>query len=311
MVIESKDIVRSLRGAEAAGEAGAGAPRAFTSKIGRLPEAVRLELNERLQDSVPAREILDWLNALPEAQAVMASQFGGTPVTEDNVSRWRQTGYAAWQAGTATLESLRQLSLFTSGMDDAFQADLNGKLSILMMARFAAELQRYDCMEDGPGKSEAWRSLVTSFLILRRADYYGVKVREDRERAAIEQERARKKAEQDEPLSPEAKRDRMDQILGTGRFECRWDNERKLWVGPGAARRYEEEEVETRVREEMLRRYPNGFPAGYRPPTGGLDRAEPARPGTDEPLPDVEENSPDIVSPAQTATVPPPPHPAR
>ena len=140
MAIESEEVVRSLRGAEATGEAVGSLPRAFTSKIGRLPEAVRLELNERI------------------------------------------------------------------------------------------------------------------LVILRRADYYGVKVGEDCERAAIELERARKKAEQDEPLSPEEERDRIDHILGTGRFECRWDTERKIWVGPGVALHYEEEEVETLVREEMLRR---------------------------------------------------------
>ncbi len=32
--------------------------------------------------------------------------------------------------------------------------------------------------------------------------------------------------------------------------------------------RYEEEEVTLQVRTEMKRRYPNGFPEGYRPPYG-------------------------------------------
>src|SRR5580658_2810733 len=69
---------------------------AFTGKISRLPEAVRLELNRRLQNSVPTREIVDWLNALPEVRAVLRAQFGGSPISEDNVSKWRKTGYAAW-----------------------------------------------------------------------------------------------------------------------------------------------------------------------------------------------------------------------
>ena len=33
---------------------------------------------------------------------------------------------------------------------------------------------------------------------------------------------------------------------------------------------YEEEEVTRLVREEMKRRYPKGFPEGYRPPCGSL-----------------------------------------
>jgi len=248
--------------------------RAFTGKIGRLPEAVRLELNRRLQNSAPMREIVDWLNALPEVQAVLASQFGGSPISEDNVSKWRKTGYPAWLTATATLDTFRNLALSAAGMGDAFQDDINGKLSILMTARFAAELQRSDCMEDGPDKTEAWRSLVLTFLALRRADYYGVKVREDRERAAIELERLRKRNEGEAPLSKEQKEEQMDRILGTGRFECNWDNQNKIWYGPGAALRYEEEEVERQVRLEMKRRYPNGFPPGYRPPHGGLPDPE-------------------------------------
>jgi hypothetical protein len=54
--------------------------------------------------------------------------------------------------------------------------------------------------------------------------------------------------------------------MGTGRFECKWDNEKKIYVGPGAAMHYEEAEVTRLVREEMKRRYPNGFREGYHPP---------------------------------------------
>ena len=44
-------------------------------KIGRLPEKNRNELNQRLADGESAAPIFQWLNALPEVQAVLAGQF--------------------------------------------------------------------------------------------------------------------------------------------------------------------------------------------------------------------------------------------
>ena len=40
--------------------------RCYRSKIGRLPFAVRNELNERIRDGAQGAELLDWLNGLKE-----------------------------------------------------------------------------------------------------------------------------------------------------------------------------------------------------------------------------------------------------
>jgi len=44
----------------------------IASKIGPLPEIVLQELNRRLQMGENAAQLVEWLNALPEAQAVSA-----------------------------------------------------------------------------------------------------------------------------------------------------------------------------------------------------------------------------------------------
>ena len=44
-------------------------------KIGRLPLALREQVNRRLHDGQTAKSIADWLNGLPEVQTILAEQF--------------------------------------------------------------------------------------------------------------------------------------------------------------------------------------------------------------------------------------------
>src|SRR5260370_42103772 len=80
-----------------------------TGKIARLPHAVRLELNRRLQNGEQGKKLAAWLNALPEVQAIVASEFGGKAIREQNLSEWKQGGYRDWQAQQEALEIPGQL----------------------------------------------------------------------------------------------------------------------------------------------------------------------------------------------------------
>jgi hypothetical protein len=62
-------------------------------KITRLPQAVRAQLNTRLQDGAEGKQIADWLNSLPQVKERLADKFDGRPINEQNVSAWRQGGY--------------------------------------------------------------------------------------------------------------------------------------------------------------------------------------------------------------------------
>ncbi len=66
------------------------------SKISRLPAAVREELNQRLFDEQTGTDIILWVNALPEVQAVLTREYGGKPVNYNNLSCWRRRQYAVW-----------------------------------------------------------------------------------------------------------------------------------------------------------------------------------------------------------------------
>jgi hypothetical protein len=62
-------------------------------KIARLPRPLREELNRRLDQAAQSPELLDWLNNLPEVKSILARYFGGSPITKQNLSRWRRGGF--------------------------------------------------------------------------------------------------------------------------------------------------------------------------------------------------------------------------
>ena len=65
-------------------------------KIGRLSKERREELGERMEDGQTGKELAEWLNSLPDVQALLKAKFGGLPINEQNVSNWRQSGHKDW-----------------------------------------------------------------------------------------------------------------------------------------------------------------------------------------------------------------------
>ncbi|MGA3267891.1 MAG: hypothetical protein ABSE16_13835 [Verrucomicrobiota bacterium] len=59
-------------------------------KIARLPGVIRDELNRRLQDGEPGKNLVQWLNGLPKVKKLLADQFAGRPIARQNLSN--QTG---------------------------------------------------------------------------------------------------------------------------------------------------------------------------------------------------------------------------
>ena len=79
-------------------------------KIGRLPKAVQEQLNRRLENGENGRRLVTWLNSLSEVQAVMAAEFKGKPVREQNLSEWRKHGYTKWLWRQEALEMTREMT---------------------------------------------------------------------------------------------------------------------------------------------------------------------------------------------------------
>ncbi len=67
-----------------------------TGKIARLPVSIRDQLNRRLLDNEPGPALLDWLNSLPEVQAILAAEFASQPISPANLSQWKSGGHRDW-----------------------------------------------------------------------------------------------------------------------------------------------------------------------------------------------------------------------
>jgi hypothetical protein len=83
---------------------------ARNGKIANLPNDIREQLNLRLLEGETARELAAWLNALPEAQSILGSQFHGAPISEVNLTHWRQGGYLQWLTERECFDSARALA---------------------------------------------------------------------------------------------------------------------------------------------------------------------------------------------------------
>jgi hypothetical protein len=67
------------------------------SKIARLPRHIRDHLNRRLDDGEPSVKLVDWLNSQADVRRVLAEDFDGRPINEQNISDWKQGGFLDWQ----------------------------------------------------------------------------------------------------------------------------------------------------------------------------------------------------------------------
>ena len=83
---------------------------ATLSKIAQFPKPVRDALNRKLDDGIYGPELLDWLNGLPEVKRILARRFNNIPVSSQNLSTWRETGFCEWQQAQEKIHHLRALS---------------------------------------------------------------------------------------------------------------------------------------------------------------------------------------------------------
>jgi hypothetical protein len=111
-------------------------------KIARLPLDIREQLNRRLQDGEIGKELVVWLNSVPEVQAVLKAEFGERPVNEPNLSDWRTGGYEDWLVHQETMQQVNQLVANAKELGGASQTPLSELLTTCLAARYVVELGR-------------------------------------------------------------------------------------------------------------------------------------------------------------------------
>ena len=115
-------------------------------KIANLPNDIREQLNLRLLEGETGRELVAWLNALPEVQSVLGSQFNGSPISEVNLTLWRQGGYLQWLTERECFDSARALA---DGDSACAETGLSAERLLNMLTlRFGQLLMRWDFNPD-------------------------------------------------------------------------------------------------------------------------------------------------------------------
>ena len=144
---------------------------AHTGKIARLPVAVREELNTRLLAGESGRNLIDWLNGLPEVQTVLDAQFDGKPVTEPNFSRWRKGGYRQWLAEReARALAAQELAGALRGMAAGEHVEFSESLACWLAAQFCATMGPINALPQAE-RLKAMDAVMKPVLALRRGNH--------------------------------------------------------------------------------------------------------------------------------------------
>ena len=133
-------------------------------KIANLPNDIREQLNLRLLEGETGRDLAAWLNALPEVQSILGSQFNGSAISEVNLTHWRQGGYLQWLTERECFESARAL---TDG-DSAFaETGLSAERLLNMLTlRYGQLLLRWDHSQ-GVSEAQAFDLMAKKARILQ------------------------------------------------------------------------------------------------------------------------------------------------
>ena len=154
-------------------------------KIARLPRIVREELNCRLRDGEEGKKLVAWLNGLPEVKTVLAAEFGGKPIREQNLSEWKKRGYRDWLAHQEALELAEKLAADVVDLHAAGRAPLTDTLAVWLSSRYAVATRRVVQAKD----TESWRLLremCADVVELRRGDHSAQRLLLERERIAAQ-----------------------------------------------------------------------------------------------------------------------------
>jgi hypothetical protein len=172
--------------------------------IARLPQRVRDQINRRLQNGEARKQIAEWLNTLPEVNALMAAEFHGQRINETNVVSWELGGYRAWEAHREALQAARQFGADAAELAQAAGGQLADNLEICLTARIAVALREPDSGGDDPGcQLQRLRQLCADLVALRKGDQNAQWLRIEREKFDLvlkkaEAERAARQRELEE-----------------------------------------------------------------------------------------------------------------
>lgn len=153
--------------------------RCYRSKIGRLPFAVRNELNERIRDGAQGSDLLLWLNGLKETKKVMR-ELKTSIVNAQNLTDWRSTGYKDWLEDQNDADRIRRLAEVSQTLAAAAGGNVAGVGCSIATAKIMDALESAD--------DDKIADLSTALVKLRASENAAQKVALAEEKNAIQKE---------------------------------------------------------------------------------------------------------------------------
>lgn len=153
--------------------------RCYRSKIGRLPFAVRNELNERIRDGEGGPAILAWINAEKATRRVLKELKQGE-VNAQNLTDWRSSGYRDWLEDQERADRIRRLAEASSAIAAAAGGNAAGVGCNIATAKIMDILEETD--------PEKVADLAKALVQLRAGENAAQKVALAEEKNAIQKE---------------------------------------------------------------------------------------------------------------------------
>ena len=153
--------------------------RCYRSKIGRLPFAIRNELNERIRDGVGGTEILACLNGLPSTRKIIRELKSGD-INAQNLTDWRSSGYRDWLEDQCQADRIRRLAEISQTLASAAGGNAAGVCCNIATAKIMDALESAD--------EEQVADLAKALVQLRAGENAAQKVALAEEKNAIQKE---------------------------------------------------------------------------------------------------------------------------
>lgn len=160
-------------------------------KIARLPRDIREQLNIRLSNGEVGRELVEWLNHLPETQTVLAAYFGRRPINDQNLTEWKQGGYEDWLRQQEDCAHARILVENARDLEkEAGAIRLEERLAAPMALALARLIREFDQPNNELEKQKTLLNVARELTQLRHASYCAERVRLEREQWETKQSEA-------------------------------------------------------------------------------------------------------------------------
>jgi hypothetical protein len=159
-------------------------------KIARLPYSLRDILNCRLHNGESGTKLVKWLNGLENVQEVLADEFGGRPISEQNLSEWKQGGFEDWLRHQEAREWVQKLADESADLEqiagDFSVADWISAPLAIALGRSIHEVAAG--AQNDPEQRKALLAIAREVTELRRSDHSEQRLRLERERWDAEQQ---------------------------------------------------------------------------------------------------------------------------